>query len=362
MTTDPNDVEAWLDQFAPEVDRTATTQPNASPVVTSIHQDPLAPNPLAYDGPDHHSIDPLTSTAPQATFSAPAVAPGFPEPQAPSVAAPVVGDYPAPGELQVPAAASMSEPLASGSAANGLTADQVGSTVGVQWNADDWSEEKFAEATGGMPAINSEEDFSQGLESALPRSDRHSSHVVGFLLEWLPILIGAAIVAALVRTFVFQAFYIPSGSMMPTLKEQDRVLVNKLSYDFNDVGWGDVIVFKRPPDAPGTVPDLIKRVMALPGDTIEVFNGDVYVNNVRVEESYLLQQGVSTRLRGDPIPGCMPADATPDRCTVPEGHVFVMGDNRGGSTDSRSFGPIPVDDIVGRAVVRVWPLNNLEVF
>lgn len=179
-----------------------------------------------------------------------------------------------------------------------------------------------------------------------------------FVLEWLPILLGAAIVALLVRAFIFQAYFIPSGSMIPTLAKNDRVLVNKLSYDFHDVNRGDVVVFGRPANEdPTGIPDLIKRIIALPGETVQLRNGDVYVDGALVRESYLVEQ-VSTRpLRNDAIPGCI--DADPINCTVPEGYVFVMGDNRAGSRDSREFGPIPIDSIVGRSFVKVWPLTNL---
>lgn len=179
-----------------------------------------------------------------------------------------------------------------------------------------------------------------------------------FVLEWLPILLGAAIVALLVRAFIFQAYFIPSGSMIPTLEKNDRVLVNKLSYDFHDVNRGDVVVFARPANEdPTGIPDLIKRIIALPGETVQLRNGDVYVDGALVRESYLVEQ-VSTRpLRNDAIPGCI--DGDPINCTVPEGYVFVMGDNRTGSRDSREFGPIPIDSIVGRSFVRVWPLTHL---
>lgn len=176
------------------------------------------------------------------------------------------------------------------------------------------------------------------------------------LLEWVPLLIGAFIVAMVVRMFVFQAYYIPSGSMIPTLEVRDRVLVNKLSYNFHDVNRGDIMVFKRPEGTDGTVDDLIKRVIGLPGETLNFRNGNVYVDGQLVEESYLQEQDSTFPIAG--IPGCVPA-GTSSECTVPEGHVFVLGDNRRGSTDGRVFGPIPTDTIVGRAFVKVWPLGEI---
>lgn len=206
---------------------------------------------------------------------------------------------------------------------------------------------------------------SETMPAETGRATDPGSGLRRFIMEWIPIIVGALIVAAVVRLFVFQAYSIPSGSMVPTLKIGDRVVVNKLSYDFNDIGWGDIVVFARPdnaPRAPGEeeIDDLIKRVMALPGDRIQFHNGDVYVNNMRVQETYLAEQGVTWELRGDGIPHCI--DALPGACTVPEGRVFMMGDNRSESTDSRRFGPVEIDSIVGRSAFRVWPPNEATSF
>ncbi|MBU1494906.1 MAG: signal peptidase I [Actinobacteria bacterium] len=179
----------------------------------------------------------------------------------------------------------------------------------------------------------------------------------------LPILvIVALIVAVLIKTFLVQAFYIPSGSMEETLLIGDRVMVNKLSYVFGSPDRGDVIVFDNPSHEGSSEsllgalvrhvgeslgissPDsaLIKRVIATGGETIEIVDNQVLVNGVTIDEPYI----------GDNanMPKFGPLE-------VPEGYVFVMGDNRtrGGSHDSRAFGPIPEDDIIGRAFVRVWP-------
>jgi signal peptidase I len=128
----------------------------------------------------------------------------------------------------------------------------------------------------------------------------------------------------------------------------DRVLVNKLSYKLHDVHRGDVVVFERPPGTStgedGEIKDLIKRVVAIGGDTIEGRQGDVYVNGEVIDEDYL-------------EPGT-PTDNLP-LMTIPEGHVFVMGDNRTNSEDSRIFGPIDEDVIVGRAFIRVLPITDI---
>lgn len=176
------------------------------------------------------------------------------------------------------------------------------------------------------------------------------------IIEWVAVVVGALVVALVVKTFLFQAFYIPSASMEPTLEKGDRVLVNKLSYDLHDVNRGDVVVFELPPEevGPDGIKDLIKRVVGLPGDIIETRDGVVYVNDRRLDEPYLADGMVT----GDPASGNNPGIV---RQTIPDGMVFVMGDNRSNSHDSRysDRGPIPIDSIVGRAFVIVWPLGEL---
>jgi len=175
-------------------------------------------------------------------------------------------------------------------------------------------------------------------------------------LEWVAVIVGALVVALVVKTFLFQAFYIPSASMEPTLEKGDRVLVNKISYDLHDVNRGDVIVFELDSEdvGPDGIKDLIKRVVGLPGDVIESRDGIVYVNDRALDEPYLAD-GMIT---GDPEDSRNPPI---ERQTVPEGHVFVLGDNRSNSADSRYpyRGPIPIDSIVGRAFVLVWPPGDI---
>lgn len=164
--------------------------------------------------------------------------------------------------------------------------------------------------------------------------------------EWLAIAGGALLVAFLIKTFLLQAFYIPSLSMAPTLKVNDRVLVNKLSYDLNDVNRGDLVVFESPPNEGSQTKDLIKRVVGLPGETVESRSGQIYINGQVLEEPYL-QADVTT--------------GTMEKVTVPPEHLWVMGDNRANSRDSRFFGAIPEDLVIGRAFVRVWPITALSL-
>ena len=207
-------------------------------------------------------------------------------------------------------------------------------------------------ATDGAPVGTSEEDAIPGAQ--MRRLERRFGRTGASIVEWVAVIAGAVVLALIVKVFLFQAFYIPSPSMYPTLKEGDRVLVNKLSYKFHDVNRGDVIVFQRPPsEDPSSIPDLIKRVIALPGESIYFENGHVFIDGSQLTEEYL-PAGVTTL-----------GDFTPYRCTSespcvgPPGDVWVMGDNRSDSKDSRYFGPIEQSSIVGRAFVKVWPLNRV---
>ncbi len=166
------------------------------------------------------------------------------------------------------------------------------------------------------------------------------------IVEWVVIVAGAVLVAVIIRTFVLQAFYIPSSSMAPTLKIDDKVLVNKLSYKFHDINRGDIVVFERPPgETDPKIKDLIKRVIGLPGDRIEAHDGHVFIDGRLLNEPYL-PAGLQIKLLA--------------RQTVPRNSIFVMGDNRPSSKDSTVFGPISKNLVVGRAFLRVWPLSAIN--
>lgn len=172
-------------------------------------------------------------------------------------------------------------------------------------------------------------------------------------VEWVLVIVGAILLALVVKVFLLQAFYIPSLSMSPTLRVGDRVLVNKLSYRLHDVNRGDVIVFERPAsETSSTIPDLIKRVVGLPGESISFIDGAVYVDGKRLDESYLSDGTVTSSANA---PNKCTAEAP---CVVPSGQIWVMGDNRSDSKDSRYFGSIDESTIVGRAFVTVWPLGR----
>lgn len=172
------------------------------------------------------------------------------------------------------------------------------------------------------------------------------------LLLVVAIAIGAAV---LLRIYVVQPYYIPSESMEPTLHgcancNDDRVLVDKLSYRAHDASSNDIVVFHRPAGDPSPENVLIKRVVALPDDTVSLKKGDVYVNGLHVSEPYLNKK-------------CGPHPSKPltskSVWKVPSGSVFVLGDNRCNSRDSRAFGPIPVSSVVGKAFAIYWPLNRI---
>jgi signal peptidase I len=182
-----------------------------------------------------------------------------------------------------------------------------------------------------------------------------------WITEAVIVIVVAILVAVLLRAFVVQTFFIPSGSMEPTLQIGDRILVNKLSYHLHGVDRGDIVVFSRPPTencGGPEVNDLVKRVIGLPGDVISLSGGYVYIDGKRLDESWLpaSEQGVTV---AGPA-GNNSNLARPYR--VPTNDYFVMGDNRTDSCDSRYWGPINKSLIVGKVEVRVWPLSSLHLF
>jgi signal peptidase I len=172
---------------------------------------------------------------------------------------------------------------------------------------------------------------------------RRASKKSGGALEYLIILlVSFALVFGFVRPFVMEAFWIPSGSMIPTLEIGDRVLVNKFIYRFTEPKRGDIVVFTSVDDPKE---DLIKRVVGLPGDEIAVRGGKLFLNGKPQKEPYTNKK--------------LPDRSFFARTTVPKGHVFVMGDNRGNSADSRVFGPLPKKNIEGEAFLRFWPPDRI---
>jgi signal peptidase I len=194
----------------------------------------------------------------------------------------------------------------------------------------------------------------EGGANDTPRQSR-------WLREAIIVVVVAVLVALLLRAFVVQTFFIPSGSMAPTLQVGDRILVNKLSYHLHAVGRGDIVVFSRPPaeNCGGPeVNDLVKRVIGLPGETLSLSGGHVYVDGRRLDESWLpaAEQGVTR-----PGPGGTHYSLQ-HAYRIPANDYFVMGDNRTDSCDSRYWGPISKPLIVGKVEMRVWPLSSISFF
>ena len=185
-----------------------------------------------------------------------------------------------------------------------------------------------------------------------------NSSAVGYrwVIEWAVILMAVLVCTVLLRTYAIQSFYIPSPSMVPTLQVGDRIVVNKLSYDLHGVHRGDIVVFKRPPLELQDFPDLVKRVVGLPGESVSTQNGHVYINGKLLSETWL--PSGSTSYTGALPDSQHPQFNMPGPVTVPAGHYFVMGDNRADSEDSRFFGPIPESLTVGRAIAVVWPPSH----
>ena len=205
--------------------------------------------------------------------------------------------------------------------------------------------------------------MSPPVDAAAPEEERSTAFVI--VRELVVLVVTALVIAVVVKSFVAQAFFIPSGSMLPQLQIDDRVVVSKISYRLHDPRRGDIVVF----DAPGGTPkddrplparfvrsiiqsiglaapstdEYIKRVVALPGERVEAHDGKVLVDGLELVEPYLPAGTTTTDFAA---------------VVVPPETVWVMGDNRSNSADSRVFGPVPRSTVVGRAFARVWPLNH----
>ncbi|MEI8126385.1 MAG: signal peptidase I [Actinomycetota bacterium] len=168
-----------------------------------------------------------------------------------------------------------------------------------------------------------------------------------WIAEWAVILISALIIAVLVRSYVIQTFYIPSGSMEPTLQIGDRIIVSKLSLTLGSVNRGDIIVFHSPPTeacAGDTPSDLVKRVVGLPGETISSTGETIYINGKKLSEPW-----THTSPLGPAISSTL----------IPTGSYFMMGDNNSNSCDSRYWGTLPRHYMVGKVLLRIWPPSRI---
>ena len=182
-----------------------------------------------------------------------------------------------------------------------------------------------------------------GPAGAGPRRRRRRRRA---LAETAIVILATVLLGGLVRAFAFQAFWIPSASMTPTLGVYDRIVMQKAFFSWRDVREGDIVVFTRPPldDCPGPHGDLVKRVIALPGQTIYSSRNSIYVNGRLLAEPYLPHY--------DPLGPPIASSQHPYR--VPPGEFYVLGDNRADSCDSRYWGPVEGSSILGKVVLVWW--------
>ena len=166
--------------------------------------------------------------------------------------------------------------------------------------------------------------------------------------EWAQSIIVALILTLIIRTFIIQAFKIPSGSMRPTLMEGDKLFVNKYVYRFHPPQRGDIIVFKYPEDMKK---DFIKRLVAFENETVEIKDGKIYVDQKALEDSNAF--GKFYYYNHDPFGG------PGEKIRVPKDSYYVLGDNSANSTDSRFWGFVPKANLVGKAVFRWWPPRKI---
>jgi len=175
------------------------------------------------------------------------------------------------------------------------------------------------------------------------------------LWEWIKALLIAFVIAVVIRYVLFTPIVVDGESMMPTLNDGDRMIVNKIGYKIGGPDRFDIVVFHAPEGK-----DYIKRVIGLPGDTIEYKDDQLYINGKAYDEPYL------DKYKSELTEGTLTQDFTlqeldPSLDVIPEGYVFVMGDNRRYSKDSRHIGIISEDKIIGTTSVVFWPLNEMRI-
>ena len=175
------------------------------------------------------------------------------------------------------------------------------------------------------------------------------------LWEWIKALLIAFAIAAFIRYFLFTPIVVDGDSMMPTLEDGDRMIVNKIGYTIGNPDRFDIVVFHAPEGK-----DYIKRVIGLPGDHVEYIDDQLYINGEPIDEPYLDQYKVEItegNLTGD----FKLQDINPSLDVIPEGHVFVMGDNRRFSKDSRHIGVVDIDEIIGNTNLIFWPISEIRI-
>ncbi|MDI6868364.1 MAG: signal peptidase I [Coprothermobacterota bacterium] len=193
---------------------------------------------------------------------------------------------------------------------------------------------------GNSPEIENAVGQPESLEEVLQEKGKKPKSAVW---EWIETILIALILALILRTFVVQPFQVHLSSMHPTLEEGDFILVNKLAYKLGTPQRGDIVVF-MPPGGQVQKP-YIKRVIGLPGETVDIKDGKVFVNGSELEEPYALGETSGGKF---------------NHLVVPEGTVFVMGDNRMNSSDSRFFGPVSIASLEGKTFLCFWPFSHFK--
>lgn len=164
------------------------------------------------------------------------------------------------------------------------------------------------------------------------------------VLDWISVIAKALAVAFLIKTFLFQPVQVDGASMYPTLHDDDRLMVNKLEYFISKPNRGDIVILDSPVE-PGKL--YIKRIIGLGGEHVSIKDGHFFIDNKLLDEGYLTSDVVTLSYNSI------------SEWDIPDGYVFVVGDNRGGSFDSRQMGPVKVDAVRGEAVFRMFPFDHL---
>lgn len=165
------------------------------------------------------------------------------------------------------------------------------------------------------------------------------------LREWVMILAVALLIVIPLKTFALDNRIVPTGSMLPTIYPGDRLFVDTLTYRFREMERGEIVVFEAPAEL-GLEDDFIKRLIGLPGDTIEIKNGQLIINDIIQEEPYIQED----------------IEYTLEKIQVPEGKIFVLGDNRNVSYDSHFWGFLDISNVKGKALWRYWPFSRATVW
>ena len=176
---------------------------------------------------------------------------------------------------------------------------------------------------------------------------------LGCLLEIVETLALTLIIFVVIQNFIAQPYKVQQSSMERTLMQEQYVLVDKLTPRFDEYKRGDIVVFTPPEDWVGSDrTPFIKRVIGVGGDTVEIHDGGVYINSERLDEPYIYTESDGS---------VQSTDAAQERWVIPGDELFLMGDHRQDSADSRAFGPVPADQVIGRAWLRYWPFDTFGV-